>query len=55
MVTHTKASNVNALGRGASALGGWRFGEIDAFVIEVQPFYMSWQFLDANMTCYIRA
>ena len=37
-------------GRRASVIGGWCLGEVDAFVLEVQPFYVSWQLLDANLT-----
>ena len=30
-----------SIGRGASGLGGWRVGGIDAFVFNMQPFYVS--------------
>ena len=41
---------MSAFGLGASFLGGWRFGAIDAFVFKVQPLYVSWQLLAANLT-----
>ena len=44
METHKTSSGMNAFGQGFSVIGGWRLGEIDVFVLEVQPFYFNWQF-----------
>ena len=51
--SHTKdakPSNMNACGRGASVLGGWRLGGSAAFVLHMQPFNVNWQLVDANLT-----
>ena len=45
-----KSSNMSAFGIGASVLGGWRFGAADASVFKMQPLYVSWQLLEANLT-----
>ena len=44
-----------AFGLGASVLGCWRLGGIDTLVLHMQAFYVNWQWLDANMMCYVRA
>ena len=36
---------MNAFGRGARVLDGWRLGGIDAFALHMQPLYVSWQIL----------